>query len=139
MVVVVIWGVSFLPDASSIARYSSGVKRAIGQVDRPGPSSADPDQRGGDPPLRVLLPPRDPLISPAGHDAIHPDRDVCRVGDHAPEDVLRGVVPYPAHIPVGMDSRSEEHTSELQSRPHLVCRLLLEKKKKTTKQENTSI
>src|SRR3989442_13801994 len=25
-------------------------------------------------------------------------------------------------------SRSEEHTSELQSRPHLVCRLLLEKK-----------
>src|SRR5690554_7686714 len=28
------------------------------------------------------------------------------------------------------DHRSEEHTSELQSRPHLVCRLLLEKKKK---------
>src|SRR5690554_7526269 len=27
--------------------------------------------------------------------------------------------------------RSEEHTSELQSRPHLVCRLLLEKKKQT--------
>src|SRR5436305_9065491 len=27
------------------------------------------------------------------------------------------------------DERSEEHTSELQSRPHLVCRLLLEKKK----------
>src|SRR2546422_6207738 len=29
-----------------------------------------------------------------------------------------------------MDLRSEEHTSELQSRLHLVCRLLLEKKKK---------
>src|SRR5690554_7178582 len=29
--------------------------------------------------------------------------------------------------------RSEEHTSELQSRPHLVCRLLLEKKKKKTR------
>src|SRR3989449_7824240 len=28
-------------------------------------------------------------------------------------------------------ARSEEHTSELQSRLHLVCRLLLEKKKKT--------
>src|SRR2546422_4565792 len=28
-------------------------------------------------------------------------------------------------------TRSEEHTSELQSRLHLVCRLLLEKKKKT--------
>src|SRR5690349_24184468 len=30
------------------------------------------------------------------------------------------------------DRRSEEHTSELQSRRDLVCRLLLEKKKKTT-------
>src|SRR3989442_10023935 len=29
-------------------------------------------------------------------------------------------------------ARSEEHTSELQSRPHLVCRLLLEKKKPKT-------
>src|SRR5690554_3594148 len=29
----------------------------------------------------------------------------------------------------GTPTRSEEHTSELQSRPHLVCRLLLEKKK----------
>src|SRR5690554_5923007 len=31
----------------------------------------------------------------------------------------------------GSLKRSEEHTSELQSRPHLVCRLLLEKKKTT--------
>src|SRR5687768_18617273 len=31
----------------------------------------------------------------------------------------------------GEEARSEEHTSELQSRLHLVCRLLLEKKKKT--------
>src|SRR2546422_7570391 len=30
----------------------------------------------------------------------------------------------------GSEDRSEEHTSELQSRLHLVCRLLLEKKKK---------
>src|SRR5690554_7494145 len=29
--------------------------------------------------------------------------------------------------------RSEEHTSELQSRPHLVCRLLLEKKNRSVK------
>src|SRR5256884_2517333 len=42
----------------------------------------------------------------------------------------------PCHVPlqrtiamVNMDMRSEEHTSELQSRLHLVCRLLLEKKK----------
>src|SRR3989442_11908036 len=36
-------------------------------------------------------------------------------------------------------SRSEEHTSELQSRPHLVCRLLLEKKKKIKKTVNVSV
>src|SRR5690554_7490093 len=35
-----------------------------------------------------------------------------------------------ARLEVKDPSRSEEHTSELQSRPHLVCRLLLEKKKK---------
>src|SRR3989442_5445024 len=35
---------------------------------------------------------------------------------------------------LSLAGRSEEHTSELQSRPHLVCRLLLEKKKKTLNQ-----
>src|SRR3989442_9859744 len=35
---------------------------------------------------------------------------------------------YPTKL---REYRSEEHTSELQSRPHLVCRLLLEKKKET--------
>src|SRR5436309_11788123 len=35
------------------------------------------------------------------------------------------------------DLRSEEHTSELQSRENLVCRLLLEKKKKNKKHEKT--
>src|SRR5205809_5808875 len=35
--------------------------------------------------------------------------------------------------------RSEEHTSELQSRLHLVCRLLLEKKKKSTYTNNLKI
>src|SRR5437588_12131281 len=34
-----------------------------------------------------------------------------------------------------MQARSEEHTSELQSHSDLVCRLLLEKKKKKTKQK----
>src|SRR2546425_8253928 len=34
---------------------------------------------------------------------------------------------------MGMTKRSEEHTSELQSLAYLVCRLLLEKKKKTHK------
>src|SRR3989442_12596824 len=36
-------------------------------------------------------------------------------------------------VPACSHVRSEEHTSELQSRPHLVCRLLLEKKKNKTR------
>src|SRR3989442_1919744 len=41
-------------------------------------------------------------------------------------------VPVPGAVAIV--SRSEEHTSELQSRPHLVCRLLLEKKKQKHKE-----
>src|SRR5258708_21365405 len=43
-------------------------------------------------------------------------------------------LPLPVHLQGERDQqvrRSEEHTSELQSPDHLVCRLLLEKKKKT--------
>src|SRR2546422_7073672 len=47
----------------------------------------------------------------------------ARVGDGLVRDGRRAR----AHEPLGL--RSEEHTSELQSRLHLVCRLLLEKKK----------
>src|SRR5207253_11072900 len=39
----------------------------------------------------------------------------------------------PSFDPWPLLKRSEEHTSELQSRGHLVCRLLLEKKKKNKK------
>src|SRR2546425_7350694 len=43
-----------------------------------------------------------------------------------------------AHIDVGVfDLRSEEHTSELQSLAYLVCRLLLEKKKKIIQQHTS--
>src|SRR3989442_9745931 len=45
-------------------------------------------------------------------------------GDHPPVGQGGGEVHQADRRP-----RSEEHTSELQSRPHLVCRLLLEKKK----------
>src|SRR5436309_11014483 len=37
---------------------------------------------------------------------------------------------FPDHLIHGLQRRSEEHTSELQSRENLVCRLLLEKKKR---------
>src|SRR5438445_2679688 len=39
--------------------------------------------------------------------------------------------PVTSAAPAGRRFRSEEHTSELQSRQYLVCRLLLEKKKQT--------
>src|SRR5256885_11275061 len=44
--------------------------------------------------------------------------------------------PVPSGVKQGQDSRSEEHTSELQSPCNLVCRLLLEKKKKKYNQHN---
>src|SRR2546422_8194033 len=48
------------------------------------------------------------------------------VGVRIIDDEQVGLAQVDAHT----DERSEEHTSELQSRLHLVCRLLLEKKKK---------
>src|SRR3712207_7027306 len=54
-----------------------------------------------------------------------------REGDahrRARHEVLGRLPPYPA-----LRRRSEEHTSELQSRQYLVCRLLLEKKNQTDK------
>src|SRR3712207_7363885 len=47
------------------------------------------------------------------------------------EVAARGRVAGSRHLTGGPCLRSEEHTSELQSRQYLVCRLLLEKKKKT--------
>src|SRR5260370_32197851 len=46
---------------------------------------------------------------------------------------------YVGGDPICISSRSEEHTSELQSHLNLVCRLLLEKKKKKDKQLTTCV
>src|SRR5687768_18252184 len=55
----------------------------------------------------------------------HPDPDPAALDhDAGPADRVGGRI-----RPEGRGRRSEEHTSELQSRLHLVCRLLLEKKK----------
>src|SRR2546427_9315513 len=63
-------------------------------------------------------------------------------GDHAAhrrlpgrDSTRQGFVPGHAG-PRGVHGRSEEHTSELQSQSNLVCRLLLEKKKKKTQNHN---
>src|SRR2546429_6777991 len=59
----------------------------------------------------------------------HRSPDQQRLAEHAqlPRHPRGREGQQPAH---GRRDRSEEHTSELQSRLHLVCRLLLEKKKK---------
>src|SRR2546422_2260189 len=56
-------------------------------------------------------------------------------GDHVEQDVPLAREHHQRDRPHAEPDaeRSEEHTSELQSRLHLVCRLLLEKKKKSTK------
>src|SRR5437870_7528483 len=58
------------------------------------------------------------------HPILHPSRDIPYKGGR------RGIVAL-AHFE-RMKNRSEEHTSELQSRGHLVCRLLLEKKNQSS-------
>src|SRR2546422_5245552 len=45
-------------------------------------------------------------------------------------EIVAEVERVSGRLDAGKNARSEEHTSELQSRLHLVCRLLLEKKKK---------
>src|SRR2546422_2285831 len=56
------------------------------------------------------------------------------IDDSGAASVQRAISGHPLLVPAAIDAakhwkRSEEHTSELQSRLHLVCRLLLEKKK----------
>src|SRR2546429_2703610 len=62
-------------------------------------------------------------------------RHAGRHAQHFPRLFAGNEVQVPGHAQRDSDpfaSRSEEHTSELQSRLHLVCRLLLEKKKTPT-------
>src|SRR5690554_7782217 len=60
---------------------------------------------------------------------IHEQSDVRIIPKHILSRHSGFFVGFPIFPVVIFSARSEEHTSELQSRPHLVCRLLLEKKK----------
>src|SRR2546426_7812575 len=60
---------------------------------------------------------------------------VARAAARAPRRERSGISAGSRRCPIG--PRSEEHTSELQSPCNLVCRLLLEKKKKPTKCADT--
>src|SRR3712207_8065672 len=76
---------------------------------------------------------RRPSFRPFGGGATRPPSH-HRVGDHLRHRHGAGeggaaLQPVGERDEVGVGGRSEEHTSELQSRQYLVCRLLLEKKK----------
>src|SRR2546422_1714890 len=67
-----------------------------------------------------------------------PERTACAAAEPALRIVFMSAAaptsssrPISTRLPI---SRSEEHTSELQSRLHLVCRLLLEKKKNSARE-----
>src|SRR2546430_7988460 len=66
------------------------------------------------------------------------DPAICVVAHHDPARIAREALRrFRRNIRAALEHglarrRSEEHTSELQSQSNLVCRLLLEKKKKTT-------
>src|SRR6266498_6079639 len=74
------------------------------------------------------------------NDTATTDTYTLSLHDALPTSSRRGLAPSCSRATVSSSQwsrpsrvlpRSEEHTSELQSRPHLVCRLLLEKKKIT--------
>src|SRR5206468_11537338 len=83
------------------------------------------------PPPRSTLFPYTTLFRSRAFAVLRPERDHCDVPDVARgvrvEDRAAGIAEARS---AAAGPRSEEHTSELQSRSDLVCRLLLEKKKK---------
>src|SRR5262245_64236926 len=80
--------------------------------------------RAEQPARHQLTPEVDVAPDQLGHDA---DRDGLALGRRQEDQRVDELVPRQGERE---DTRSEEHTSELQSLRHLVCRLLLEKKKK---------
>src|SRR3712207_7256848 len=67
-------------------------------------------------------------LARAGVELVEPSRAGCVSSQEADVEA----------VATDVDARSEEHTSELQSRQYLVCRLLLEKKKLQRTDEHTS-
>src|SRR2546430_4189171 len=84
------------------------------------------------PPRSTLFPYTTLFRSPHRRIARRAGRQGDRGGREVRAPGLRRSAHPPRHAEVGVRiDRSEEHTSELQSQSNLVCRLLLEKKKKT--------
>src|SRR5690625_636992 len=79
----------------------------------------------------ILIKDRSPTLIDTGFGSDVQDTErLIKDADVSPEELHLIVNTHYHSDHVGGNSRSEEHTSELQSRGHLVCRLLLEKKKK---------
>src|SRR3712207_8930374 len=93
----------------------------------------------------IRRPPRSTLFPYTTLFRSHEARVALRraVGEDAAGVALEGAVGRRAEVVDGDDvergRRSEEHTSELQSRQYLVCRLLLEKKQSTTPYFSTDL
>src|SRR2546430_3132304 len=82
-------------------------------------------------PYTTLFRSRTPdLTCRADHDGYHANRDAGRAYRRERLSGRCGCLSCRRECLCGLCSRSEEHTSELQSQSNLVCRLLLEKKKK---------
>src|SRR3712207_7809766 len=85
------------------------------------------------PPRSTLFPYTTLFRSVLDHIAARTSSPVGRTNCVAPGSVTMARYEERRAAHPGIDAqRSEEHTSELQSRQYLVCRLLLEKKKKTS-------
>src|SRR5690348_17982143 len=96
---------------------------------RPPRSTLFPTRRSSDLAKRNRVPARR-----RGHGTRCPGYPVGRCGDRITQSVItrdKNAVAISYRRPHHRCRRSEEHTSELQSPVHLVCRLLLEKKKNT--------
>src|SRR3712207_8660185 len=87
-------------------------------LSRSGDALHEPPRSRADEPARLLVPPARDTRAVAGR-ATPPSEFADAASPAAPTTSAAG-------------DRSEEHTSELQSRQYLVCRLLLEKKKINT-------
>src|SRR5439155_6129935 len=100
-----------------------------GEVDGPRRDRhrAEDEQTSLDGGVRLEAPMRQQPVVPDGHAEARQreqHEEERQVGPPHP------AAPEPPHAVGDCEQRSEEHTSELQSRGHLVCRLLLEKKKR---------
>src|SRR3712207_8971284 len=96
--------------------------------------------------LRIRRPPRSTLFPYTTLFRSHPERGAVQLVDHRHRVALEALGAGLRRLVLLVDRtaagglvdrrdgavRSEEHTSELQSRQYLVCRLLLEKKNKAT-------